>query len=297
MKFAALLVFISLFSFAIEVGQDVELTNYVNARYAAKFRATDQNVIGKLAKGTKGTVKEVRPFRSGNSGILIEVLDGSLKSQKVWVYYNAKSPKLALLDKNQSPVATPDDAATATATAPLPAVREPATGPGVVVSDTGRALAAIASINRQGAISDCALCNESAPGVATAAGTRITSSVTPAGDLNAKMTCSYAGEYGALPGTIAVEVVNNRVISLKARVDGCNVTLEEFKQVDVGNKNIVLKNAGGCAVVLNVYNRVRSATPTVHFGMVATADCVSFCSKVERKFWQVEMNPGTQTCY
>ena len=292
MKFSILILLFSTFSFALEVGQDIELTDYMNARYSAKFRKTDKNVMGTIEKGTKGTVKEVRPLPSGNSGVLIEVLDGNLKSQKVWVYYNEKAPLLALVNKDKVPVTKPDDAAAATAIAPVPVVREPATGPGVSLSDADRALQAIAVVNKPGSTSDCQLCKPAASGE-----TRLTSSVTEAGDLNAKMKCNYAGDYGAIPGSIEVEIVNNEVKNLNAKINGCNVTLEEFKQVHFDNKNIVLKNANGCTVVLGVYDKVRSATPAVHFGMVPTQDCVNFCKPVERKFWQAEMNPSSNSCF
>ena len=69
-----LLIFLSAVSFAIEVGQDVELSLYMNARYSADCRkAKTNNLAGTLKKGTKATVREVKNFASGNSGFLLEV--------------------------------------------------------------------------------------------------------------------------------------------------------------------------------------------------------------------------------
>ena len=114
MKFL-LLIFFSTMAFALQVGEEVELTQYMNARYSADFRKNTKNVVGTLNKGTKGTVKEVRKFNSGNSGFLLEVKDGALISQKVWVYYNEKSPSLALTDAAANPTTSVNDAVGATA--------------------------------------------------------------------------------------------------------------------------------------------------------------------------------------
>ena len=285
-----LLIFFSAVSFALQVGQDVELTQYMNARYSADFRKSSKNITGTLSKGTKGTVKEVRKFASGNSGFLIEVKDGPLSAQKVWVYYNEKSPSLALVDAAAKPTENPVDAATATATRDVPVVREPATGPGVALPDADRAVADIAALNRTNMSTDCAICNDRNA-------TRFSSSISATNDMTASFSCRYASTFRSLAGTIDIDIENNIVKKLDVRIDGCTINLSNFHQIFFNNKNIVLRSDGDCRVSIDRYNRSATGQPIINFGMAPDQHCVQFCPRVERGFWQVEMNPNSRSCY
>ncbi len=90
--------FFSVVTFAIEVNQNIELTQYMNARYTSRFTKDDENVAGKMATGTQGTVREIKTFASGNSGFLIKVKECEFKNQKLCVYYKKDAPTLKLFD-------------------------------------------------------------------------------------------------------------------------------------------------------------------------------------------------------
>jgi hypothetical protein len=154
----------------------------------------------------------------------------------------------------------------------------------------------------QSAASDCANCSAGATGqsgglpLSTRA---LETSLTSSNDINARIKCSHKSDQGMTnAGSIELEINNNKVTKLNARIDGCEVNLNNFKQIYFDNKNIVLRHANGCGVAITQNLMVRgSTTPVLNYGMIPAPDCVKFCPKVERKFWQVEMNPNTQTCY
>ena len=102
-----------------------------------------------------------------------------------------------------------------------------------------------------------------------------------------------------LAGNIQLEIANNKVKNINATVNGCAVTSKNFKQVAMPNNNIVLEDSNGCRVVVtsNLKIKTLASTPVLNFAMVPTSDCAKSCVKIEKAFWQVEMNPHSQTCY
>src|SRR4051812_30659116 len=109
-KFFLSALFLSVSVFAIGVGDEVELTKFMNARYSARFTQNAKNLRGVLTTNTKGKVLEVKKFSSGNSAFLLEITDGPMKGQHVWVHFNPESPSLALADSDDKPVTNVDDA-------------------------------------------------------------------------------------------------------------------------------------------------------------------------------------------
>lgn len=296
--------FFSVVTFAIRVNQDIELTQYMNARYTSRFTKADENIAGKMAAGTQGTVREIKTFTSGNSGFLIQVKDGEFKNQKLWVYYNKDAPTLKLVDEKQQPTIVATQADRVVATAPTPVQIIPATPKSVVVQ-VDQVHGELAKLNSdlQAGTSGCKDCDKDSPGQAGGlpeSNLAIATSQTAAGLFNARIKCSYRSDQGiTLAGAIQLEIVGNKVKNLNATVNGCSVTLKNFKQVTMPNSNIVLTDANGCSVVIanNLKIRTPASTPVLTFGMVPTTDCVKSCAKVERAHWQVEMNPNSQTCY
>lgn len=307
MKYVLGLLFIATFSWALEVNQEIELTRYMNARYSGSFSKTDDNIAGGLSKGTKGTVKEVKKFNSGNYGFLIEVKDGNFKDQKVWVYYEPKNPSLSLTDDKQKPTDDVDQAQQAQTTRQVPATREPVTARSVLgrSDQVTQALARLDTSSHAVAASDCVTCGKSAPGQSGGSdylpvgSTRDLETVlTRAGDVSARIKCSHKSDQGMThAGSIELEINNNTVTKLNAKIQGCEVSLNNFKQVYFDNKNIVLRHANGCAVTVNQNLKVRSGSPVLNFALGATDDCAKICKKIEKGFWQVEMNPNSQNCY
>ncbi|MEQ1721708.1 MAG: hypothetical protein ABL930_00940 [Pseudobdellovibrio sp.] len=303
MKYLVSLLFISTFVWAIEVNQDVELTRYVNARYSANFSKDERNVISQIAKGSKGTVREVRQFSSGNSGFLIEVKDGDLKGQKVWIHYDPKNASLKLTDAQQRPTTDVDQAQQTVATRSVPVTREPVS-PRSVLGRADTVVQDLARLNSgaQSGASDCASCTPAASGQSgglPVSSRALETSLTSSNDVNARIKCSHKSDQGMThAGSIEVEINNNVVTKLNAKISGCEVNLNTFKQVFFDNKNIVLRHANGCGVVINQNLKVRgSGNPVLNFGMIPTQDCVNICKKVEKGYWQVEMNPHSQNCY
>ena len=296
--------FVTVVTFAVEVNQDVELTQYMNARYTARFTKADENIAGKLATGIQGTVREIKTFAPGNSGFLIQVKDGEFKNQKLWVYYSKDSPTMKLVDEKQQPTTVATQADRVIATAPTPVRIIPAT-PKAVVVQVDEVHGELAKLNSdlQPAGSGCKDCDKESPGQAGGlpeSNLPIATSQTAGGLFNAKIKCSYRSDQGiTLSGAIQLEMAGNKVKYLNATVNGCSVTLKNFKQVSMPNTNVVLTDANGCSVVIgsNLKIRTPASTPVLTFGMVPTTDCVKSCAKVERAHWQVEMNPNTQTCY
>lgn len=122
-------ILVSITVFAIGIGDEVELNQFVNGRCAAKFRAQDNNIKLVLPRGTKGRVLEVKRFHSGNLGFLLEVSDGPQAGQVVWVYYNPTSPSLKLLTARGQFTRSPEESATAQTTRQVSARRDPCSEP------------------------------------------------------------------------------------------------------------------------------------------------------------------------
>lgn len=296
--------FSAVLAFAVEVNQDIELTQYMNARYSARFKRDDQNVVGSLTSGTQGTVREIKTFASGNSGFLIQVKNGNFKNQMLWVYYNKFAPTLKLLDEKQQVTADATKADQVQAIVPTPVRIIPAT-PKSIIGQMDQVNQELEKLNSdlQASKSGCEACKLDSPGQAAGLpdlNLPIATSQTASGLFNARIKCTYRGESGmTLAGSIQLEMHGNKVRNLNATVSGCSVTTKNFKQVAMSNSNIVLQDANGCDVVImnNLKIRTPASTPVLTFSMVPTAECVKSCAKIEKKFWQVEMNPNSQTCY
>jgi hypothetical protein len=130
-KYFLAALFLSVSVFAIGVGDEVELTKFMNARYSAKFTKNAENLRGVLAPNTHGKVIEVKHFNSGNSAFLLEILDGPMKGHKVWVHFNPENPSLALEKSDGKPATKVDDAKSATTKKEVPVIRDPASEPPV----------------------------------------------------------------------------------------------------------------------------------------------------------------------
>lgn len=95
--------------FGFDVGDEVELDSFLNARTHPNFLKSTQNIKTTLAKGTTGEVLEVKKFSSGNSGIKMKVSSGPKAGESYWVYYNKKNPALSLTDKKHKESTTPEN--------------------------------------------------------------------------------------------------------------------------------------------------------------------------------------------
>lgn len=122
-------ILVSITVFAIGIGDEVELNQFVNGRCTAKFRAQDNNIRLVLPRGTKGRVLEVKRFHSGNLGFLLEVTDGPQAGQVVWVYYRPSNPSLRLMTARGQFTRSPEESATAQTTREVPARRDPCSEP------------------------------------------------------------------------------------------------------------------------------------------------------------------------
>lgn len=91
-----LVVFCTLLAF--KVGEQVELTDFLNARRTPNF-ITKKNVVRTLTMGTTGEIKQIKKFHSGNMGFKIELNSGPLRGQSYWVYYNVKDPAIKVTSK------------------------------------------------------------------------------------------------------------------------------------------------------------------------------------------------------
>lgn len=91
-----LVVFCTLLAF--KVGEQVELTDFLNARRTPNF-ITKKNVVKTLSMGTTGEIKQIKKFHSGNMGFKLEIGSGPLRGQSYWVYYNVKDPAIKVTSK------------------------------------------------------------------------------------------------------------------------------------------------------------------------------------------------------
>jgi hypothetical protein len=101
-----------LFSFALlavapQVGDDLELTSYLNSRASADFGDGVENVQSVLPPGTNVTVQEVKTFTAtGNFGIRVSV-DNAPNSPTKWIYFNSKNPAMKLMSAAGTPKTQP----------------------------------------------------------------------------------------------------------------------------------------------------------------------------------------------
>jgi hypothetical protein len=96
--------------FGFNVGQEVELTNFLNGRANPDFLKYTKNIHTLLPKGTTGEVLEVKKFSTGNSGIKMKINGGPKNGESYWVYYNKASPAIALFNKKTNKLVEPDEA-------------------------------------------------------------------------------------------------------------------------------------------------------------------------------------------
>lgn len=271
---------------ALGVNDEVELTQIMNARHSANFTRYAKNLMGQMNAGTKAKVLEVKKFNTGNSGFLLEVKDGNLRNQKVWVHFNPKQPSLKLFNAQQQPVVQPDLATDAIARKDTPVILDPIVPPtrdltlipipNSVVSSTSPTThtsaipdlvaAANGAVANTGASAgagcrDCATTGQagvSAPVVDTVAATAprrgVVLDISPDRSVrHAEINCQHRGEYKSFAGSFKLKIENNRVVFFESIVDEgrCVVSSRTFTQVNMGNNNIVLRNPAGCSVALN----------------------------------------------
>lgn len=93
---------------SFDIGQEVELDSFLNARTHPNFLKYTKNIKTTLAKGTTGEVQEVKKFSSGNAGIKMKVTNGPKIGQSYWVYYNSKTPSIKLSDKKVKDISIPE---------------------------------------------------------------------------------------------------------------------------------------------------------------------------------------------
>lgn len=112
---------------AFDVGDEIELDTYLNARTSADFRSQTKNVKATLKKGTRGEITEVKKFETGNAGIKMLLTTGPLKGKTYWVYLNKNSPALKLINAKKEEVVPEkvEDASAATTTRDVGARRDP----------------------------------------------------------------------------------------------------------------------------------------------------------------------------
>lgn len=125
---------LTFFIFGFKGNELIELEGYLNARSSANFLKSTGNVKFVLPPGTKARIQESKTFGSGNSGLLVEVLDGPKKGEQVWVYYNESNPTMKLYKdeasaKEDKPTKKVAEATQAKTTKDTPAIRAPASTP------------------------------------------------------------------------------------------------------------------------------------------------------------------------
>ena len=134
--------------------------------------------------------------------------------------------------------------------------------------------------------------------------------------VTARVKCSYPSSYGSHAGSLTLAIDNNRVTYLDATIDGgrCRISSDTFKQVDVGNNNIVMKDQYGCTASIGTLVKGRTAEAVtgqpvtaanrgqaiLTFGVVQISGgpCERLCNKVKegRGFWQADANPRSGSC-
>ena len=103
--------------FGFSVGQEIELTSFLNGRANPNFLKYTKNVQTTLGPGTSGEVIEIKKFNSGNSGIKMKISGGPKAGESYWVYYNKENPALKIVDNKTALEVSPDQARPETSTA------------------------------------------------------------------------------------------------------------------------------------------------------------------------------------
>jgi len=85
---------------AFAVGEYAELESYMNARAGYDFTKSAKNIRFQVPKGTVGKIIGQKQFHSGNYGFEMELLNGSKKGEKVFIYYTSKKPNMKLTKEN-----------------------------------------------------------------------------------------------------------------------------------------------------------------------------------------------------
>lgn len=91
---------------AFKIGDEVELTQFLNARTRPSFIKSTK-VAKTLSSGTTGAISDIKKFYSGNFGIKMKLTSGPFIGQTYWVYYNKKSPGMII--SNEKNVQVPLD--------------------------------------------------------------------------------------------------------------------------------------------------------------------------------------------
>lgn len=308
------------------LGQELELTSYLNARSSALFRQSDNNIKAVLPKGTLGRIEEIKNFFSGNSGYLITVKNGPQAGEKLWVYHNKKNPHLKLLTQNNEETVITQKAEQVKITKPLSAVSDPASRPSKKQStDTTSAAEltqTVASATQKlqkiqtrqtpenSSCSDC----EAQAGRSATPPTQVVVApkLVPApvaletqkpiktevnkGLISTEADCQSPSDEGQTwAAKTKLKIVNNKVVEMSASAQNCHLQLKDFQQIIFPNTtNIVLKNNAGCTITVFETGSVRgSRQPNLLFSV---SQCQSQCPGIDKKFWQVELNPHLNKC-
>lgn len=86
-------------SLAFKIGDEIELTQFLNARSQPNF-IKKSNIVKTLKAGTTGEVSDIKRFYSGNMGFKMKITSGPNAGETHWVYYNVKSPSIILSTKS-----------------------------------------------------------------------------------------------------------------------------------------------------------------------------------------------------
>lgn len=292
MKYVFSIILLSLVAVAFEAGQDIELTQFLNARRGANFVRSARNREGVLAVGTHAHIEEVKQLRSGNSGLKVTVKDGDMKDKVVWIYYNKRSPGMKLADASGTPIAAPAPDATATTTRaiaatvdqPAPAVSPapaaPLPAPTASVSPTptvspAPAAAAAALIDRANGELRGAMSPGGAAGCVDCAAAVATPAPTPSPQAPPVVSPAPPPAAASRTGT-RIETSSEDGLNIQNAEVNCSYRDIEFPRspqiypgtidVKIENYNVTRLDAriDGCRVQLGDYQQVHEATYTVN---------------------------------
>ncbi|MGZ3855754.1 MAG: tetratricopeptide repeat protein [Bacteriovorax sp.] len=74
------------------------------AEIRSTFTGDLNNYVDVLDKGTRGRITEYKKLPSGNYGVKLKLTNGVYEGETFWVYYNAKRPRLSILNKDNQDV-------------------------------------------------------------------------------------------------------------------------------------------------------------------------------------------------
>lgn len=109
----------SIVTFAVSVGQDIELSKYLNGRGGPNFRSAARNVQALLATGTRARIERVKSFTSGNSGLWVTVSSGPQNGKKMWIWFNKSSPGMKLVNADGTTTEIPAEGVKVRTTRPI----------------------------------------------------------------------------------------------------------------------------------------------------------------------------------